>query len=230
MFAHERFGTDFFVLDDGFQHRALKRDLNLVLLDASSPFGNGRLLPWGPLREPVKSLDRADAFLMTRCGEEGSPPGVDSYLQSRFAETPLFRSRHVPDRVVFPRRSAEEDLEHLKGKRVVAFAGIAHPDRFRQTLKGLGAQVVYFRAFRDHHPYSSSDMDELGGLGERLGADLFITTEKDWVRMKVVVSGQPDTAYLRIRLGLLGREGDFFHMIEERARKKGLRRATQDTD
>jgi tetraacyldisaccharide 4'-kinase len=177
--AHEKFGTNFFILDDGFQHLALKRDLDLVLLDSSSPFGNGHLLPWGPLREPATELKRADALILTRSGQNATGNDLSKDLQRRSPGKPLFRSEHAPEKVLFPNKEEVFDPEFLKGKRVLAFAGIARPEAFKETLIRLGAEVVSFKGYADHHAYKTNDMQELSSEKARLKAAYLLTTEKE---------------------------------------------------
>ncbi|MBW1999491.1 MAG: tetraacyldisaccharide 4'-kinase [Deltaproteobacteria bacterium] len=213
--AHHKYGVQFFILDDGFQHIRLKRDLDLVLLDASNPFGNGYLLPLGPLREPVDHLNRADAFILTRCGEVESPRAL-GFLGKKFPKKPVFEADHLPGQVVFPLTREAHPGEWLRGKRVIAFAGIARPESFRKTLEQLGARVMLFRAFRDHHSYRIEELSYFLEEREKQRADLIITTEKDWARMGHLDTGRTELAYLTVRFVLLGEEDRFFAMIRER--------------
>jgi len=229
MYAHIRFGSDFFILDDGFQHLELERDLNVALIDACDPFGNGHLLPWGPLREPLHQLRRADAFILTRfrraqraerkeqsgkshsvghvpCAK-GSAQKTLAFLKERFPSTPVFRADHQPDRVVFPLSGAVRDPGFLKKKRVVGFAGIAHPEHFEDMLVGLGADVIQFRGFRDHYLFNGKDLEELISVKERTGAEYLLTTEKDWMRMGTGAPAYGDLAYLCVRFVLQEPDG-----------------------
>ena len=175
LLAHQKHQANFYILDDGFQHIALKRDLDLVLMDANRPFGNGRLLPWGPLREPLHQLHRADAFLLTRAradGEDGTG-ATEELLRRRFRK-PLFLSEHVPEKIVFPHGNEEYNTSFLKGKRVIAFAGLAKPNAFRETLIALGAEVVSFKAFKDHHVYAPDQLLQLIREKDRAGADCLL--------------------------------------------------------
>jgi len=219
--AHRRFRSDFFILDDGYQHLALKRDFDLVLMDAVRPFGNGHLLPWGPLREPVSHLRRADAFLVTATGPgaEGNGDDLPGLLKSRFPGKPRFRATRLPDRIVFPNRNEDHDPLYLRGKRILAFAGIAGPTRFRDTLSGLGAEVVSFHSFRDHHDFTSEEMRQLTEWKDRLGVSAMVTTEKDWVRLRERVD-HPDLGYLSIRLDLASDLDGLVAVIRERLRRK----------
>jgi tetraacyldisaccharide 4'-kinase len=217
LYAHERFGSDFFVLDDGFQHLDLLRDLDLVLMDASSPFGNGHLLPWGPLREPRASLERADAFLITRFGPDESAEELMNELKKQWPGKPVFRSIHVPEKVVFPADGVIHNEDFLSGKRVVAFAGIAEPERLMKTLIDLKADVVSFKRFEDHHPFHHREIQALLDEKESLQADYLLTTEKDWVRMEEIVPPCPDLAYLTIRVDVWDEKEAFFRIVREAA-------------
>lgn len=181
-YAAERFGSEVFILDDGFQHRGLKRDLDLLLLDARSPFGNGQLLPWGPLREPVEAMARADALIITRY-QEGAETAWQQELPEEARKIPLFKAVHEPQGVILPHAGEVHPPHMLKGRRVLAFAGIARPSRFRETLLGLGARVIHFRAFRDHHVYEAQEIQALLKEAQAGNCDLLLTTEKDWVRV-----------------------------------------------
>ena len=212
-FAHRMFGTEFFILDDGFQHLPLKRDLDLVLLDAIRPFGNGHLLPWGPLREPVDQLVRADAAIVTRFGTQGSRGGALDFLKREFPAIPAFCADHVPDRVVFPHLNEAHEPGFLRGKRVLAFAGIAQPEEFRDTLVRVGADIAYFKGFRDHYRFKRDEIQALIQMKDELGAQYLITTEKDWVRIPPEASEYADMAYLRINFILVSGQDDFFKMV-----------------
>jgi len=220
LLAIDRFKSSFFILDDGYQHLRLKRDLDLLLLDAASPFGNGRLLPRGPLREPVSEIARADAVILTRAGSLAGPKEVFNDHKGLFKDKPLFMCDHLPDKVVFPAENISLDPSFLKGKRVVAFAGIARPDFFRDTLVSLGAYIVSFRVFPDHHAFSRHDIGGLREERDKSGADLLITTEKDWVRASNMLSGNHSASYLTVRFDFLSGREEFFRMVKERIKSK----------
>lgn len=221
LLAFERHGSNFFILDDGFQHLRLQRDLDLVLLDATSPFGNMRLLPAGPLREPVDHLQRADGFILTRAGR-GTSLIMMNYLKRKFGGKPVFQSEHVPERLVLPNLGHAHSPDFIRGKRVVAFAGIAKPDGFRETLLTLGAQVALFRAFRDHHRFAQAELQELVAERQKLGADLLVTTEKDYVRLGQLAPTENHLGYLTIRFQILSGADTFFDMIRGKAREACL--------
>ena len=216
LLSHEKRGTDFYILDDGFQHIVLGKDLDIVLLDATRPFGNMHLLPWGPLREPVHHLERADAFILTRSGE-GSTSILLDFLRKKFPGRPLFRSQHLPERIVFPRSWKTFGPAFLLGKRVVAFCGIAKPDHFRNTLKKLGAEIIFFKAFPDHHPYSRAEIEEM--ILSAKAADCLITTEKDWVRVENLGVHEDKLCFLAVKFELLGERDRFFNMVKTKIQK-----------
>ena len=226
LLASEKHAANFFVLDDGFQHIALKRDLDLVLMDSHRPFGNGHLLPWGPLREPLHHLSRADAFLLTRADPDGKDAtgATEEFLKRRF-QKPLFLSAHVPEKIVFPHGNKEYNTSFLKSKRVTAFAGLARPNAFRETVIALGAEVVSFKAFKDHHVYVPGQLLQLIRERDRAGADCLITTEKDWVRIEGALKECPNLAYLSIKFVITEGTDEFRRLIKEKVRE-----ATQETE
>jgi len=221
--AQKRFGASFFILDDGYQHLRLKRDLNLLLLDASSPFGNGRLLPRGPLREPLGELTRADVIILTRAGA-GKGIEIRDGLEKIFQGKSLFMGNHIPEKIIFTSRDGGHDPSLLIGKRVVAFAGIARPLSFRDTLINLGAEITYYKAFPDHHYFNHDEIRDLMDEKEKTGADFIITTEKDWARLVNVIPGDPALAYLTIRFDLLSERTRFFDIVRETIGEKGNNR------
>jgi len=174
--AVETFGADVLILDDGFQHRSLFRDIDMVLLDDARPFGNGFLLPRGPLREPAESLGRADILLRT-----GDAENIEPLREA--ASLPSFRAIHKPQGLVAGGTGRIETVAALRGQKVFAFAGIGSPDSFRRSLTDLGAAIVDFRVFADHHPYTLSDIENLRRLAAESGAARIVTTEKDGIRL-----------------------------------------------
>ncbi|HTL28146.1 MAG TPA: tetraacyldisaccharide 4'-kinase [Tepidisphaeraceae bacterium] len=169
--AH-RPGVEVFLLDDAFQHRRVDRDFNLVLLDATSPFGFGHVLPRGMLREPLAGLRRADAVLITR---------VDQVSKEELIQISDTLLRVIPDTPVL-QASFELDATSIRGKKVFAFCGIGNPSVFFRQLAQSGAEVVDRRTFADHHPYSAADIAALQNAAGSAGADLLVTTQKDLVR------------------------------------------------
>ena len=173
---------DIFLLDDGFQHFQLARDLDLVLLDAEAPFGNGRLLPAGPLREPVSTLGDADFLILSRYDHR---PHQERYLFLRqaFPHQQIFTAVIEPISARRFPEGQEQPPEVLRGLAALAFAGIARPEVFRNTLTSLGADLLGFADFPDHHPFTVADLAALDGEARRRNARALITTSKDWARL-----------------------------------------------
>lgn len=182
--AVEVFGAGALVLDDGFQHRALARDLDVAVLDAASPFGNGRLLPAGPLREGRSALRRADLVWLSRVDQ--ADDAAVSALRSLAREASgrdAVESRHAPVDVLDGALARSFGRGALEGRRVLLLAGIARPEGFRRTLAAMGAEVLAERLFPDHHPFSPSDASGAFRDAEDARCDLVVTTEKDAVRL-----------------------------------------------
>jgi len=193
------------VLDDGFQHRRLQRDLDIVLIDATDPWGSGFLLPRGLLREPLTSLERADIIVITRCDQvdEAALEQVQRTL-SRLARNKLVvRASHAPMHLVNA-KGQHAALSELNGKPVAAFCGIGNPESFRRTLVALGADLREFRVFSDHHAYSSKDRKGLHCWAQKqVGDCILCTTQKDLVKLRVTeLDGRPLWA-VRIALQVL---------------------------
>jgi tetraacyldisaccharide 4'-kinase len=179
------------VLDDGFQHRRLARDLDIVLIDALNPWGYGHLLPRGLLREPLASLRRAHLIAITRADQ--CPAGERARIRAAIAETgaaaPVIEIAYPPVRLI---NAAGETapLPMLAGRAVAAFCGIGNPPAFRESLLGLGARVTAFSGFPDHHHYTAADLDAIGRAV--VGADVVVTTQKDLVKLeRTNLAGRP---------------------------------------
>ncbi len=179
--ALEHFRVDVILLDDGFQHRYLYRDLDIVLLDSRQPLGNGFLLPRGPLREPPSALGRAGAIAFTRSGSGDAVP-IDERLSGILSGRVVLRTRVRPTSLTAP-DGGVLPLSSLQGKRVFAFAGIARPDSFRQTIESLGGVIAGFRAFPDHHRYRAEDLSRIETEAGLAKADILLATEKDLVKL-----------------------------------------------
>ncbi len=206
--AVEELEAELLLLDDGFQHRRLHRDLDIVLLDATCPPARDYGFPRGTLREPASGLRRAGAVLLTRCDQvrAGEVEAIRVWLGQRFPDVPVATTEHRPTELTGCDGSREV-LEAFRGKPVGAFCGIGNPAAFRHTLESLGATVTNFRAFADHHAYTREDVDDLTRWAETLAPDAVIaTTQKDWVKLRVpAFAGRPLWA---VRIGLHFRSGE----------------------
>jgi len=182
MAAWEAFKPDLFLLDDGFQHFQLYRDLDLVLLDAASPFGNGRLLPRGPLREPLAALPAARFIILTRFIRERHQ-GQLAAIRGAFPDQTVLTASISPVRVTSYPGGHTEAPEAMSRRPLVAFAGLACPEVFLATLQELGVDLKDFRGFPDHHDYRRQELEDLADAARGLGAGALITTAKDWARL-----------------------------------------------
>ena len=214
--AVEELESEVLILDDGFQHRRLARDLDVVLLDATNPWGHGHLLPRGLLREPPSSLRRAGVVVLTRCDQ------VSRAERDRLREAvgrlapgvPVAETTHRP--VGLGNGAAAAPLERLRGGPVAAFCGIGNPEAFRRTLGDLGADVVAFRTFPDHHAYARADVDDLRGWARQQATDcVVVTTQKDLVKLRLSDLGGRELWALRIRLHVEAGGAEFDRKLEE---------------
>lgn len=204
------FGADALLLDDGFQHRALARDLDVVVLDAGNPFGNGRLLPAGPNREPRSALRRAGIAWLSRVdqvdGGDGALAPLRALVQALTGGAPV-ESRHAPEELLDGALERPLGLASLRGQRVLLLSGLARPGSFRRTVEGLGAEVVAERRHPDHHRFTGADLDEALRAADRAGCARVVTTEKDAVRLPAGAARDPRLAVVRIRAEILRGEG-----------------------
>jgi tetraacyldisaccharide 4'-kinase len=178
--AIERYGAQVVTLDDGFQHRRLARDLDIVVVDVERPPQKEWLLPAGMRREPMYGLRRAQAIIFSRSVSDGN--GVKQYYRNR-SSVPTFDAQFVPGSLVrFSDRSRMQP-DSMRGKSCLAFCGIARPEVFERTVKEAGLEIKALRAFSDHHRYTPADLRNLAKEARRLHCDFFLTTEKDAVRL-----------------------------------------------
>ena len=205
--ATSRHGATALLLDDGFQHRALARDLDVVVLDAANPFGNRHLLPAGPNREPRAALGRAGLVWLSRV-DQAEPERLERLRVLAFRHTgrgPV-ESRHAPLDLLDATLTRSRGLAAARGKRVLLLSGLARPDAFRRTVEGLGAEVVAERRHPDHHRFTATDLEAARRAADASRADLILTTEKDAVRLPPEVAAEPRLAVVRIEAEILSGE------------------------
>ena len=197
--AVRRFSCQILLLDDAFQHRRVHRDMDIVLIHARRGFGNGYLLPAGPLREPLRALRRAGQIVLTRCSNLEEHARLVAAIH-RHTAAPLscadytFTGLHSPSGTRAP-------TDWLRGRRVVAVAGIADPEGFFESLRGLGAELVHTLRFVDHHWYTERDVARIERLAGDVQAEAVVTTEKDLVRLGPLL-GKDRDAWLALRVEL----------------------------
>jgi tetraacyldisaccharide 4'-kinase len=190
------------VLDDGFQHRRLHRALDIVLVDATDPWGAGWIFPRGLLRESPRSLKRAQVIVFTHCDrtDVATRARLRSQVEHWSPGAIVAEARHQP--LELQRwRQPSETIERLRGRAVAAFCGIGNPESFQRTLEDVGATVAAFRAYPDHHAYSASDVEELRDWAAKQTKDcLVVTTQKDLVKLRLPTLG--GQALWALRVGL----------------------------
>jgi tetraacyldisaccharide 4'-kinase len=173
--ALKLFSATHVLLDDAFQNHSLTKDVDIVLLDAGRPFGDGRLLPLGTLREPPSAIGRADVVIFTRAHEERVPHEAEKYVGGKH----LFFAKHEP--VDFIGRAGERaPLSFLKNRPCILFSGVARPQSFEETIVALGGLPHLVFRFIDHYRYTEGDIRRI--IREAGSGALFITTEKDWAK------------------------------------------------
>jgi len=182
--AIEEFESQLILLDDGFQHRRLARDLDIVVLDAMEPFGCEHVFPRGLLREPLAGLRRADVLVLSRADLVTAQRRAEIRHRAQvFAPNAAWvEARHAP-RVWRSASGAERPLADLAGTRVAAFCGIGNPDGYQRTLEAARAEVVGFREFADHYAYQRSDIESLASWAAASNAEAIVTTHKDLVKV-----------------------------------------------
>jgi len=208
---------DAFILDDGFQHLRLRRDLDLLLINTASGFGNGWVIPAGPLREGRAAIARADAIVLIDSGAEAPDP-VTLALPEHI---PIFRAAIRPRALVHADAAGwHESALALGGRRIVVVSGLADPSGFFAMLRELGATVVASLEYPDHHDYTPHDFENLMDVAR--DADLIVTTEKDLVKLELFPAPSVSLYALRLAVSMESSdEAGLFDLIAARTRTGG---------
>lgn len=182
--ALKLYGSDTAILDDGFQHWELDRDLDIVLVDSRNPFGNSQLFPRGVLREGVEALERADIVVFTKTNKkEAALEGLKNEIKRINKDIAFLEASHNPTHLYENKTKRTQDLAYIKGKRLMLLSSIGDPAYFEETVKDLGADVIEHIIFMDHHNYKKNDMDYVLKRCSERSFDLILTTEKDAVKL-----------------------------------------------
>jgi tetraacyldisaccharide 4'-kinase len=208
-YAVERFGVSAIVLDDGFQHRTLAKDLEIVMARARAPWGNGRLLPGGPLREPLAALARAHLIVVTGARTADDVGEVAAAAREHAPGVPVIAARHVPTECWEAGAMRPLGPDALRGLKLFGFAGIGAPDSFRQTLVETGAIEAGFARFADHHWYTVDELATLERRAQAASAVGLVTTEKDWARLRRLPARAVPLYVLGVRLALVSGEAEW---------------------
>ena len=242
--AINKYAAKVLIMDDGFQHRRLARDLDIVAIDATQPFGYGMMLPAGLLREPVASLMRAGAVVITKCDQiaDAELDELERKLRATNPDMLIAKSIHaavslkyqgasvIPAKAGIQKNNKKMDsclrrndnIEQLKGKKVFSFCGIGNPAAFLNTIKDLGAELAGSIVFDDHYHYTDTCLTDITEQAKEIGADIILTTEKDWTKIISKLESRnwasqsyPSFAYLAIEIKFLTGEEKLTALIKE---------------
>jgi len=213
-YATQQFNCDVIILDDGFQHLSVKRDLDVILFDSTALAGNSRVFPGGPLREPISALNRCHAFLLTgqNLSKQARTRQFANLLKQKFPERPVFLSSVNTARLL----EQNGKVSHNGGtKKLFGFCGIANPLRFERSLLNLGVQLVGFQTLKDHSAYSQPLVAHLCDRAAERGAQALVTTEKDFIKLRDLKLSLP-LYVLKVQQSI---DQDFDHFVLEMLEK-----------
>ncbi|RMG50492.1 MAG: tetraacyldisaccharide 4'-kinase [Acidobacteria bacterium] len=182
--VEQRYAPDVIILDDGFQHLALERHLDLLVIDALDPFGGEHPLPLGRLREPLSEMTRTSAIVITHADRPFDQSGLTMSIQALAGDKPVFYAYREATGLLNPRSEERVPPQRLERRRIAVFCAIGQPMRFVEDVSHFGARVVAHRAFPDHHFFSQDDLHRVYARARRAGAEWILTTEKDWMRLR----------------------------------------------
>jgi len=217
-----RHGVEWFLLDDGFQHMQLGRDVDIVMLDATNPFGGGMLLPAGLLREPKNALRRADVVVITRSDRA---PAVEAVVR-RYTNAPIFYATTKDREVVRLDSVSTGQLSYLSPeyfhkKKAFAFCGIGNPQAFFEDLRGWGATLAGTESFPDHHSFTPQDAERLEVRAQKSGAEFLICTEKDVFNVGEIQFKSVPVYFVRIDLHIHDAQGFWLSIEQTIERRRG---------
>lgn len=200
-YAIKHFGVDTLVLDDGFQYLPLRGRLDVLLIDASNPFGNTQLLPRGILREPIEHIRRAACVFLTK--SNGNTQALRDTISHYKPSLHIVECRHTPKYLQQVHGTERETLAILQNAKIAALSAIAMPDGFESFLRDSGAELVYVRRFLDHHRFSVEELDHFFEHAKKCGAQFAVTTEKDAVRIPDTYQPLIPLKFLRLEIATL---------------------------
>ncbi|HEV8441290.1 MAG TPA: tetraacyldisaccharide 4'-kinase [Methylomirabilota bacterium] len=198
--AVERCGADAIVLDDGFQHRTVHKDLEILVMNGRAPWGNARLFPRGMLREPLAALGRADLLVVSNPGDGTDVQSATRTIRRHNDRAPVLVGAYEVVEVREPDGERRAGAGELGGRRLLAFAGLGSPGTFAETLSAAGARLTGLVEYPDHHWFTEADLGELARQAKAAGAEALITSEKDWVRCRALQPPSIPVLVLVVRL------------------------------
>lgn len=212
-YAIRRFGVDTIILDDGFQYLPLKGQMQVLLVDKTNPFGNKALLPRGILREPVRHLKRASYIFLTK-SDGNRDYELENFIRRYNSSAEFIECTHRPTHFVDFANLKHLDVNAIKGRRVAYFCAIAAPESFEKFLREMGASIVHFEHFIDHHRFTETELNEFFDDAKASNAELVVTTEKDAVRIDAAYKPLLPFYYSRLEIEILSGDGDFSAAVE----------------
>lgn len=214
--AIEEHKADTIILDDGFGHRRLIRDLDIVVIDALNPFGNNQLIPRGILREPLSSLKRADVFLITKVdlAQESYIEQIRQRLDNINPKALIVESIHNPIGLS-DQKGNVHSLDYLKGQSICIVSSLASPDSFKKLILNLGANVKLEFCFPDHYVYREADLRKIMASCKAANLKTIVTTQKDTVRLAILEETEKsiDLMVLRIEIKIINNEDKFLQRL-----------------
>lgn len=223
--AVERCGATVVLLDDGFQNRSVAKDLEIVVVNGRSPWGNGRLFPRGMLREPLSALARADLVVVTNPEGAAKLEAVSLVVRRHNGHAPVISGAYEVTDPLEARSGRRETLATLMGRKVLAFCGLGSPRSFADTLTANGFRVMGLVEFPDHHWFEPVDLAGLASQARASGADALVTTEKDWMRLRGLALPPIPVWVLPVKLVLVPGQEAWVQALGRVLDSSGARRA-----
>lgn len=215
LIAIDKWKTDVLILDDGFQYLKLKRDVDIITMDSTKPFGLDYLLPRGYLRESLSTLKNADAIILTKVDQCGNLDYIYKRLDKICPKVPIFESIHAPSSLIKMDTSENVSFDKYKGCNILAVSGIANPKSFAKTLDFLNPSKLEIMSFPDHHNYTQKDIENIEQSAIKSKADIIIITEKDAPKLTKIKSVPVLTLAIELKL-LASAESDLLRLISEK--------------
>ncbi len=218
--AEKKFSPDIIILDDAFQNFKIVKDLEIVLLDYSNPFGGGYLFPKGFLREPLNALKRGDIFVFTRCNDLLNENSKNYEILSKYTKKErVFKTIHKPFFCSYLKncdgefKESSMDLAELKDKKAFAFSGISNNESFKKTAIKLGLKLLGHICFSDHHNYTKKDFIKINKKAKELRADFLVTSEKDIVKIDSYSCFDIDILIVGVKISFIENDNNFIEYI-----------------
>ena len=216
--ALRKYRSEIFLLDDGFQHWKLARDLDIVIIDSFNPFGGEKLFPAGYLREPVSSLKRADILVLNKSDCAINKKNILNVLNRYNPCALVVESVYQVVSINNLLDNSSMEIESVKGKKALAFSGIANHISFEKSLEGIGIKKLKHLKFPDHYPYQENDLEKIENEAISLGADFILTTEKDMIRIPPLGESKVPIYWVKIELKIARGEKELWDLIKEKIR------------